>query len=163
MDIVGTGCVASGKRVRRLGFGTFLVGPTRTRLCSSPCMVSPGHKACIMPGASGFGPESSEKGMRLIVEESPSGEINGTMVSWDRPPMRLWVKGKLQALTRCVHLSRGKVITSMCGYVMSMSSIGRLTMVGVGGIVDRWLVLMVNRRMRGRLEICCVGLENLIL
>ena len=106
--------------------------------------------------------------------------------------MRLWVKGKLQALTRCVHLSQGKVITSMCGYVMSMSSIGRLTMVGVGGIVDRWLVLMVaggivvdervvlmvvpqivvngrrvvlmvNRRMRGRLEICCIGLENLIL
>ena len=104
--------------------------------------------------------------------------------------MRLWVKGKLQALTRCVHLSRGKVIT-MCGYVMSMS-IGRLTMVGVGGIVDRRLVLMVaggivvdervvlmvvprivvngqgvvlivDRRMRGRLEICRVGLKNLIL
>ena len=106
------------------------------------------------------------------------------------PPMRLWVKGKLQALTRCMHLSRGKVIT-MCGYVMSMS-IGRLTMVGVGGIVDRrlvlmvaggivvdeWVVLMVVPQivvagrgvvlivdwwMRGRLEICRVELENLIL
>ena len=79
----------------------------------------------------------------------------------------------------------------MCGYVISMS-IGRLTMVGVGGIVDRRLVLMVaggivvdkrvvlmvvpqivvagrgvvlivDWRMRGRLEICRIELENLIL
>ena len=50
-------------------------------------------------------------------------------------------------------------------------------MVGVGGIVDRWLVLMVaegivvdewvvlivNWQMRGWLEICHVGHKNLIL
>ena len=89
--------------------------------------------------------------------------------------MRLWAEVKLQALTRHVHLSWDKV-TGMCGYVMSVN-VGRLAMVVVGGIVDRRLVLLViggiivdrqgvliiDRKMRGRLEFCCIGLENLVL
>ena len=56
--------------------------------------------------------------------------------------MRLWAEVKLQALTRCVHLSWDKV-TGMCGYVMSMN-VRRLAMVVLGGIVDRRLVLLVR-------------------